>query len=288
MKKSILSLLAFAIGLTACSNNPDEETAEERIIPVETAEVVQEDLPITKEFYGRTSPETMVPVMAPAPGKIEELNVENGDQIKEGDILASVNPAESPSPLEIEAPREGRVMSLHVQEGGFISASEPIMTIVDFRSIIIELEVTADDLALFENREKASVVVEDADVEKEAEVHHLAKIPGETGLYTVELVMENTDNAIIPGMTAVVTITENTVEDTLIVPTSALVEETDHTIVYIVENEQVAEIPVTITEAQSERSAVEGELSEGDVVVVRGQLTLTDGSPVTVVEREEQ
>lgn len=287
MKKMMIPMLALTFGLAACSNDEPDETTEERVTPVETAEVAEENLEITKQFYGRTSPESMTPVMSPAPGEVEELNVEQGEQVEEGEVLASILTSESPAPLEVEAPQDGQVANLSVQEGGVASNSEPIMTIVDLASILVEIHITASDLSLFEEVEEALVTIENANFEEEVSINHVATVPGETGLYTVELIVENEENEIKPGMSAVVAITEQVVEDTLIVPTAALVEENERTFVYRIENEQAVEVPVTIVEAQSDRTAIEGELAEGDMVVTRGQLTLRDGSPVSV-EREEQ
>lgn len=286
MKKIWMPIFVAALSLSACSNDAPEETTEERVTPVETATVIQGDLEVTKQFYGRISPESMTPIMSPAPGEVEALHVENGEQVEEGEIIASIQTSESPAPLEIEATQNGQVANVTVQEGGIASNSEPMMTIVDLDSMIVAIEVTASNLALFENTEEAIVTIENVNYEEEVAISHVATVPGDTGLYTVELIVENEDEEIKPGMSAVVTIAERVVEEAFILPTAALVEENETTFVYLVEEDQAVEVPVTVIEAQSAQVAVEGELEEEDTVVIRGQLTLRDGSPVSV-EREE-
>lgn len=287
MKKLMVPIVALAFISTACSEEA-AEPAEERVTPVETAEVVQEDLEVIQQFYGRILPETVVPVMVPAAGEVEELHVENGERVEEGEVMATVKAAGSGAVLEIEAPRDGEVAALTMDEGGLISTTDPLLTIADLDPVTVEVEITASDLHLFEGEEEAIVAVDDADFEEEAPLTSIGSIPGENGLYTIELEVENEEKEMKPGMSAVVSTVEEVVADTLLVPTAALVEETDRAYVYLIEEEEAVQVPVTVTEVQSDWAAIDGELEEGDAVVVKGQLTLMDGSPVRVEKEEEQ
>ena len=73
---------------------------------------------------------------------------------------------------------------------------------------------------------------------------------------------------------------------TLAVPRDALVLRREGTFVFRVNADQVAErVPVTTGAGDGDLIEVEGDLSAGDVIVVRGGERLLDGQAVTVIER---
>ncbi|WP_245208046.1 efflux RND transporter periplasmic adaptor subunit [Sediminibacillus dalangtanensis] len=289
MKKFAWPLLALiALVLAACSEQESDNSGEkESVTPVEVEEVTQGDLSVDKQFYGGVTPESTAPVIPPTPGEVESLEVEKGDQVEEGDVIATVKSAEGMGNVDIEAPADGEVTSLEANEGGMVSNSEPLATIVDLDNLLVEVTVTAEDLALFEDNDEAKVQFTSLDKELTATIEYAASVPDDTGLYPVELSFKNEDNDIKPGMTAVVQLAEKVVKDTLLVPTAALVDDSGEAFIYIVKDDQAVEVPVEIVETQSDVTAIEADVAEGDTVVVKGQLTLTDGGQVSI-KKEEQ
>ncbi|SDK14546.1 efflux RND transporter periplasmic adaptor subunit [Sediminibacillus albus] len=288
MKKLILPLLALFLLLVACSeDNTESQDEEETVTPVEVEGITQGDLTIEKKFYGRSMPETTSPVIPPTAGEVEVLEVKKGDQVEEGDLLATIQSAEGMGKIDVEASADGEITTLNAQEGGMVSTSDPLATIVDLDDLLIEVTVTAEDLPLFTDNEEADIHIPSLDKTITAQMGYAASVPNDTGLYPVELKIENEDNDIKPGMAAVVRLPEDIVENALLIPTAALVENGGETFIYVVQDDQVSEIPVTVLESQSDMTAIEAEVAEGDSVVVKGQLTLTDGGQVSI-EKEEQ
>ncbi|WP_077623415.1 efflux RND transporter periplasmic adaptor subunit [Sediminibacillus massiliensis] len=288
MKKVWVPFLAASMLLAACSqDNEESQQEEDTVTPVEAEEVSEGDMTIEKEFYGRAMPETSYPVIPPTAGEVESLEVANGDEVEEGETLATILSAEGMGSIEVEAAGDGEVNTLNAQEGGMVSGSEPMATIVDLDSLKVELTITTEDRNLFEDKETAAVSFSTLEEEVEADIDYVSSVPNDTGLYPVELSFDNSDYDIKPGMTAVVNLPEDVVSGTLLVPTSAVVEEADETYVYLIQDNQAVKTPVTIVNTQSDLTAVEGELSEGDSVVVKGQLTLSDGGEVSIMKEEQ-
>ncbi|WP_053218136.1 efflux RND transporter periplasmic adaptor subunit [Virgibacillus senegalensis] len=289
MKKIVLPLLAFLVlVLAACSEQETDNAGEEEsVTPVEVDEVTHGDLTIETQFYGRVTPESTAPVIPPTAGEVDSLEVEKGDQVEEGDVLATITSAEGRGNIDVEAPADGEVTSLEANEGGMVSNTEPLATIVDLDNLLIEVKVTAEDLALFEDNDEAEVQFADQDEKITGTIEYASPVPDDTGLYPVELSFENEDNAIKPGMTAVVRLPEKVVKDTLLVPTAALVDDSGESLIYLVEDDKAVEVPVEITETQSDVAAIEADVTEGDTVVIKGQLTLHDGGKVSI-KKEEQ
>ncbi|SFE10495.1 RND family efflux transporter, MFP subunit [Lentibacillus persicus] len=281
----IMTAAILLISLLAACNQEEEndDEQEEQETAVETGEVTQDNLVIEKSVYGRTQPDSSTPVMAPGPGEVTELEVENGDTVEEDDHLATVRTAAGSQ--RVTASASGEIASLNVEENAMASESDPMMVIADFSSMTINLTVSSDALNLFTTGDTHTAVIDDE--EYEAEITSVGSMPDDTGLYPVEATVENTDDAIVSGMVAVVNVPENRVEDTLLVPTEAVVTESGESIVYVVEDNQAVQKSINVQASQSAQTAVTGDIEEGDQVVVNGLLTLSDGMNVTVAEEED-
>ncbi|QKY70451.1 efflux RND transporter periplasmic adaptor subunit [Lentibacillus sp. CBA3610] len=286
MRKLVLSLAAIMlIGiLAACNQDEDEnEEQEEHPTAVETTEATTGDLAIEKSIYGRTEPDSTTPVTVQSPGEVTELEVENGDMVEEDDHLATIQTTAGNQ--NIYAQTAGEIANLTVEEGGMASNEEPLMVIADFDSMTVNMTVAAETLDLIETGDTYPVMIDEQ--EYEAEIMSVSTMPDDTGLYPIEATVENAEDTILSGMVAVMNVPENRVEDSIILPTEAVVSESGESFVYVVEDNQAVQKNVTIQESQSQETAVEGDIQEGDQVVVNGLLTLSDGMTVDVAQEED-
>ncbi|MTW87602.1 efflux RND transporter periplasmic adaptor subunit [Virgibacillus dakarensis] len=284
MKRTLLAALAVVvIGLLTACNQDDKENkeAKETVTPVETAKVEQGDFVIEKSIYGRTAPASSTPIMVPNPGEITALEVENGDTVDKGDLIATISGGQN-----IYAAKAGEIANLTAEEGSLVSNEDPIAVIADFDTLKIQLTVTSDELNLFEKEAKHNATIDGN--EGKAEITSIAKLPNDTGLYPVEATIDNENEEMLPGEVATLYVPEKKVKDTLIVPTAAIVEEGGESFVYVVKDGKVVKTDVKVKEGQSDKTAIEGELKKGAEVVTSGQLTLEDGSKVNVVKAGNQ
>ncbi|WP_407269346.1 efflux RND transporter periplasmic adaptor subunit [Radiobacillus sp. PE A8.2] len=289
MKKiAILFIGLVLLVLVACTEeDTNTEETEKVVTPVEVAEVTQGDLVLEKRFYGSIQPESTTPVVSPFAGEVDTVEVEKGDQVEEEDVLAEITRADGRGTIEVEAADAGEITMLQAEEGSMVSNTEPFATIVNLDTLTIMVGVTGNNFSLFENGEEATITVAAVDEEITTNIGYVSPVPNEQGLYTVELTIDNPNKKIKPGMIAVVSVPEKRVEQTLIIPTSALVEQNAETYVYIIEDNKAVKKTVTVTEAQSDVTAVEGDLDAGEEVVTSGQLTLADGNQVTIMKEDQ-
>ncbi len=71
-------------------------------------------------------------IAAPAAGRVTEILVKEGDQVREGDVVAKLASAGLDGDgevLEIKSPRDGRVLDLVVIEGGVVLASSLLLSV---------------------------------------------------------------------------------------------------------------------------------------------------------------
>lgn len=281
MKKIRIVLLVMltAVILSAC-NNDDDETQVESVQAVETVKVELGDLVVEKSLYGRIAPSSITPVLLQMPGEVESIEVENGDQVKEDDVVAKVK---TPAGIQnIKASKDGEIMQLDVQEGDLVTEENPLALIVDLDKMKINFTVTHHIRSLFKKDATLTALINDE--EFDVNISSIGKMPDETGLYPIEATVKNKDGHILPGMTALITVPEERIKESIILPTEAIVEDSEGTFIYVVKDDKVIKTEIEIKATQSDRSAIEAEISEGDQVVVNGQLTLSDGSKVNIVK----
>lgn len=285
MTKNVLKIMAIClIGLlVACSNDDTDGDNKESVIPVETIIAQEDEIVVNRTLSGRTAPNRTTPVMVEVPGEIEELNVENGDKVEEDEVLATLKtPAGN---QDIKAPKSGEVAELELDVEDVATDSDPFAVIIDMGKLKINYDVTSNVRSLMEKDMTLDTVVDDETYE--TTITSIGSIPGETGLYPVEGVVENVDDQLIPGLVVKTSVPEKRIKDTIVVPTEAIIEESDGAFVYLVEDNVAVKTEITIKESQSDVTAIEGDVKVDDEVVINGQLTLSDGREVEVVEEEE-
>ncbi len=72
-------------------------------------------------------PENATKVGAPMPGKIVDIKVKVGDQVKEGALVAILEAMKMEN--EIFAPKSGSIASINVNAGAMVETNDVIMTI---------------------------------------------------------------------------------------------------------------------------------------------------------------
>ncbi len=284
MKRFMFVLMfCLLVVLAACSNDDTTNVEqEERVVAVETAEVKEEDFILERVLYGRAIPNQIAPIILPLAGELTELDVSNGETVEEGDRIAVFSTAQGNT--TVTAPADGKITGLQASEGDMVSNEEPFATVADTDVMIVEFAVTAELQQILTKDETYTVEV--ANEEFPATVTQIDFTPDDSGLYPVQATVENGENIILPGMVARITIPEQVIEDTLIVPTQAVVHENDEDFIYVVTNDKAEKRAITVLETGSDTSAIEGEIEAGEEVVITGQLTLSDGDQVDVKEEE--
>lgn len=283
-KIMIIGLIILISLLVACNNEDAQETeeTEERIVTVEVDEVQKGDFVIDKTFYGRTSPNKSIPVMVQTPGEVDSIEVENGDDLDEDDIIAKISTVAGTQ--NVRATSAGQLINLQVDEGDMVSKEEPIAFIADLDTVKMQFSVTASAHSLFSVEDTVNVTVDNE--EYEATITQIDTMPDDTGLYPVVATIESEEEDILPGTVAEVMVPEKKATNSLIVPTEAIVEEENTNFVYVVKDNTVEKKEVSILETGSRKTAIEGDVSKGEKVVVSGQLTLSDGIQVEITEGE--
>lgn len=284
MKKFGVFIAVIALlGLLAACNGSDKKTNEtktEQVTPVEIAEATKGDLVIEKDVYGKAVPNKTTPIMLQNLGEVDSLKVAEGDRVEKDDELAVIKTPVGKQ--TIKAPAKGTVANLKAGEGEMVSNEEPFAVIADTEKIKLQFAVTDRLQTHFKKADKRNVFI--GNKKYAAELTAIGTLPNETGLYPIEATVLNKEYDILPGTVVKMEVPVKRVKKTIIVPTSAIVEEADSTFIYIVEDDKAKQVKVEISDSQSDLTAIKGDVKAGSQIVVNGQMTLENGSKVNVVK----
>ncbi len=186
----------------------------------------------------------------------------------------------------ITAPSSGEVSSLTASKGDYVTNQQPFATIVGLNPMTVTASLTPEQLNLFKKGKKMKVDIDTLKDPLQSEVTYVSSVPDDTGLYPVEATVDNKDEKVKPGMMATFLLPETVVENTIIVPTDAVIEDGDKPYVYKVVDDKAVKVTVKVEESQTDRTAITGDITTKDQVITSGQLTLTDGGKVSVMKEE--
>ncbi|WP_330949181.1 efflux RND transporter periplasmic adaptor subunit [Virgibacillus sp. MG-45] len=283
MKKIYVGLVAILlIGLLSACTEEDatNEKKEDRIVPVETMKVTEGDFVIEKSIYGRTAPSRSTPIILSSPGEVDEWKVKEGEKVTEDDKLAVIQTPRGNQ--TIYAPTDGTIVNFAADEGMQVSGEEPIAMIVDLNPLKVSFSVTESMQKTLQQEEQYPIKL--GKDTYDTKVTSIGTIPNDAGLFTVEATVDNKKETILPGTVVEMRVPIKRVQDTLIVPTRAVMEESGSSFIFKIVNGKAKKVTIEIEDVQSYQTAIKGEVKAGEDIVVNGQLTLSDNSKVDVVK----
>ncbi len=177
----------------------------------------------------------------------------------------------------LEAPFDGVVASVAIQPGLWAAANTQAMVIVDLSQLQLELTVPETDIARIKAGQTARVTFDAlSGIELAAHVSGTALAGTVTqGVvnYAVTIVLDETDPALRPGMTASAIIVVERRENVLLAPNRAIKNSGKNKIVTLLQDNRSITTTVTLGLIGDTYSQVVSGLQAGDSVVVPGTST---------------
>lgn len=291
-------LMAAAIlssALVSCKGKSEKTAKEEETetIYAVNADVVQAgNLDDYLEFGGDVSSVSAVDVYPDAAGKISRIRVAVGDLVKKDQIIAYVDPSRpgmNYSENPVKAPISGRVTSFPPTIGTMVSQSYSIAKISDTDELQIKVNVAERFISRIRENQTA-VVSFDAypGVEFKARVFEVSPVLDTTSrTMLAKLKVEPADSRIKAGMYARVKLITDTIEGAVVVPNDAIVYRDGKPYIFTAksENAESSVNMVSVKEGLSvdNKTEIQEGLKEGDIIIVKGQSLLSDGSKVKIL-----
>ncbi|MEM6313515.1 MAG: efflux RND transporter periplasmic adaptor subunit [Planctomycetota bacterium] len=182
---------------------------------------------------------------------------------------------------EIFSPFDGTVAARHVEVGQWIGQGDPVADVVALDRLWVTVDVPEGLLAQIAPGTPLRVVLQAAPDEPfdVAVSFALPQADAATRSFKAKALLDNTDGRLRPGFLGRATIVSKRA-DLLTVPKDALVFSGESVHVVAVRDGAAAIVPVTVLDGVGASVAVEGDLTEGEQVVTRGNEMLAPGMPL--------
>lgn len=191
------------------------------------------------------------------------------------------------SEAEIKAPIAGQISQLDFVVGEIVSNQTSFARLISDDYIDIEIFISEAQLIMVEVDDQVEVEFSGGQNLVMGTVTYIALAADETGLFKIEVQIDNIAKQFRSGMVATINVEEVLVADSLIVPTAAVVERQGVAYIFIVASDKAIEKEVEVIRYDTDFTAVIGEINEGDQVVVKGQNLLADGDLVRIIREEK-
>ena len=186
------------------------------------------------------------------------------------------------------APQSGTLVTMNAVEGSYISNSMPLVVIDGADQMKVTASVSEALVPKLTVGDKAEVSVSAADSTFTSTIRSVERAASmQTKLYTVVLTVPADVGGLMSGMFADVTFRTDTAENTIVVPTEAILTSNHVQYVFVVEDGEEKNVEVNTGLTGSGVTEVTSGLTEGEQLVTVGQAYLSDGDPVRVVSGEE-
>ena len=203
--------------------------------------------------------------------------------------------AEQFANTRVRAPFDAVVSDRYLDRGALVQPGTPILRLVEEAPLLVQFRVPERDLSAVQTGAAFDVATEATGERTFSGI--VRRVAGEVRrndrTVLVEGELAETDELLLPGMYADVSVSLRDLDNALIVPGTALLERVAmdgaRSVGVLVPVDGLAEWrTVTVAGRSGEFSAVEGLLEVGDLVLTLGHDQLGNGAPVRVVRNEPQ
>jgi len=219
--------------------------SKNKLEAVRSVKVKRDDIRVEITATGEVKPQNRVEIKPPIGGRLEEVLVEEGGEVKKGQILAWMSSTdraalldaarakgpetlkeweEAYKPAPLIAPLDGTIIVQTIRPGQTISVSDPVVVISD--RLIAKALVDETDLAQIQVGQKTKIEL-DAYPGREIlgtvdHINYESTLINNVNVYSVDVVPDEIPKLFRSGMTATVTFIIAEKKDVLVVPADAV------------------------------------------------------------------
>jgi RND family efflux transporter MFP subunit len=189
----------------------------------------------------------------------------------------------------IKAPIGGTVVSLSVGEDSYVSAGMAVAQIDSTNDMQISISVSETLIAKLHVGDMATVAVRALNQSFDGKIEDISKAADAANhLYTVKIAVPQEVKGLLGGMFAEVTLYTDSKDNTVVIPTEAiLVKEDGQYVVLLNEDQTARRVPVQVGLIGTGVTEITSGLSGGETLVTVGQSYLAEGDLARIVSAEE-
>jgi membrane fusion protein (multidrug efflux system) len=185
----------------------------------------------------------------------------------------------------IRAPISGLVNHLDVKEGLFMNMHDPVGVILDNSRVKVTVGIPEADVNEIKKLSHFDVTIEAlGNIILKGKKHFFSQSPETLAhLYKLEIEVDNSNGAILPGMFARVNIVKREIRDSYSAPLYSVISRNDEQYIYV-EKDGIAHVRIVETGIlEGWKIEIKKGLSKGDRMIVVGHRNVDEGQEVNVV-----
>ncbi len=187
---------------------------------------------------------------------------------------------------KITAPISGTVSMINAQLGNEAAPGTPLLNIVDFNNVYVEVKITEKLLGILKNGLSAKVEIPATEAVYNGTIREisLAPLPG-TKTYLMKVSFD-AEGIVRLGNHARLKIITEKVEDVLVIPRNAVLKKDNTEFVYVMEDNRAKKRELKLGLQTDHYVEVQEGLDEGDLLIVKGQHLLSNDVRTAIVGGE--
>lgn len=185
----------------------------------------------------------------------------------------------------IVAPFSGYITAKNTELGAYLNAGNPVAYIADITNLKVTLDVSESNVYQLSNGQSVAVTTDvEPDLHISGKISNIGQKATSAHTYPVEIMIANNGKAKLKAGTYVnVEIGLGKSGKALMISRDAIVSSVKDPSVYVVRQGKAELTKITVGRSYESTLEVLGGLSNGDRVVTSGQINLSDGSKVTMI-----
>lgn len=233
----------FILFKLASSCSPSQDALQ----VIRSVKVNKGNLEVTVTATGAVKPYNRLEIKPPIAGRVDEVLVREGDEVKQGQVLARMSSVERAAlldaarpqgeemfkrwqeaykPAPLLAPLDGMVIVRSVEPGQTVTTADPVVVLSD--RLIVEALVDETDLSFTQLGQKTEIRLDAyPDQVFLGMVDHItyeSTLQNNVNVYAIDIIPEKVPPAFRSGMTANVTFIVKERKDVLLIPSEAVTE----------------------------------------------------------------
>ncbi|KEO62112.1 efflux RND transporter periplasmic adaptor subunit [Borreliella garinii] len=275
--------------------NINEEKESSYRFPVIAIKIKKGTLSDYLSLNGDIDTKVKADIFPDAAGKITSLRVKLGTYVKKGQVIATLDPSRPGSIYlnsPVRAPISGYILNIRKKIGETVNPQSSIAVVGRMDAKQILTYVSEKYISNIKVGNDAIIEVGAYPNEKfKAKVSEISPVL-DSKSRTIEVYLtpigSNLDKLII-GMFSKIKLITKRFRDVIKIPREAVVEREGKQFVFKLdlEGKSVQMLPVTVLFEIDGIVALSGEVEENDLIVVEGMSTLSNGTPINLVDTKE-
>lgn len=186
----------------------------------------------------------------------------------------------------IKAPFGASITKREVEKGSFLSPGSEAFYLSTTSRIRLVVNVTAGQLGSIEKGHQVSVTANDAPGKiMKGTIYSINEKANQSKQFEIEISLNNPQNGRIkPGMFGKASFAGENASQALVIPRVAIPGSIKDAEVYVVKGDSAVLNKISVSPLNEKEVIVNEGLAEGDVLVVSGQINLTDGTKVKLIQ----